>query len=50
MESKQMIIIGMKISQAIIEILKDEFGEDKKGRRKNADGQKKLKKAGKDGR
>ena len=50
MESKQTIRIAMKITESIIEILKEEFGDDEKGRRKNADRQKKLKKAGKDGR
>lgn len=32
MESKKMIRIAMKISEAIIEILKEEFGDNKKGR------------------
>ena len=50
MESKKTIRIAMKITESIIEILKEEFGDDEKGRRKNADRQKKLKKAGKDGR
>ena len=50
MESKKMIRIAMRLTESIIEILKEEFGDDEKGRRKNADRQKKLKKAGKDGR
>ena len=50
MESKKMIRIAMKITESIIEILKEEFGNDEKGKGKNADRQKKLKKAGKDGR
>ncbi|GAB4300608.1 MAG: hypothetical protein Kow0098_28080 [Ignavibacteriaceae bacterium] len=50
MESKKMIRIAMRLKESIIEILKEEFGDDEKGRSKNADRQKKLKKAGKDSR
>ena len=51
MESKKMIRIAMRLTESIIEILKEEFGDDeKKVSKRNADRQKKLKKAGKDGR
>ena len=50
MERKKMIRIAMRLTESIIEILKDEFGDDEKGRRKNADRQKKIKKAGNNGR
>ena len=50
MENRRIIRIAMRLTESIIEILKEEFGDDEKGRRKNADRQKKLKKAGKDGR
>lgn len=36
MESKKMIRIAMKITESIIEILKEELGNDEKGKRKNA--------------
>ena len=32
MESKKTIRIAMKITESIIEILKEEFGDDEKGR------------------
>jgi len=42
MERKQLIRIGMRLTGAIIEILKDEFSE-KKVRKVNENGQKKIK-------
>ncbi|MBK9099485.1 MAG: hypothetical protein IPM14_15500 [bacterium] len=42
MESKKMIRIAMRLTESIIEILKEEFGDDKKGRRKNAQRKKSL--------
>lgn len=35
MESKKMIRIAMKITETIIELLKEELGNDAKGKRKN---------------
>ena len=44
MESKQTIRIAMKITESIIEILKEEFGNDeKKVRKRNANKHKKTK-------
>jgi hypothetical protein len=43
MESKKLIRIGMKLTEAIVEILKDELSDDKKVRRTNEIGQKKNK-------
>ena len=42
MESKKMIRIAMRLTESIIEILKEEFGDDEKGRRKNAHRKKTL--------
>jgi hypothetical protein len=43
MESKKLIRIGMRLTESIIEILKDELSDDKKARRTNETGQKKNK-------
>jgi len=43
MESKKLIRIGMKLTEAIVEILKEELSDDKKVRRTNENGQKKIK-------
>jgi len=44
MQSKKMIRIAMKMTESIIEILKEELGNDeKKVRRKNVNKQKKTK-------
>lgn len=42
MESKKMIRIAMRLTEAIIEILKEEFGEDKKAKGNNARRKKKM--------
>jgi hypothetical protein len=42
MESKKMIRIAMRLSEAIVEILKEEFGEDKKVKENNARRKKKM--------
>ena len=36
MESKKLIRIGMKLTEAIVEILKEELSDDKKVKVKNA--------------
>ena len=43
MESKKLIRIGMRLTESIIEILKEELSDDKKVRRTNETGQKKNK-------
>ena len=40
MESKKLIRIGMKLTEAIVEILKEELSDDKKVKGKNASKQK----------
>lgn len=45
MERKQIIRIAMRITESIIEILKEEFGNDEKGNRKNENKHKKTKKS-----
>jgi hypothetical protein len=40
MESKKLIRIGMKLTEAIVEILKEELSDDKKVKVKNARKQK----------
>ena len=40
MESKKLIRIGMKLTEAIVEILKEELSDDKKVKGKNARKQK----------
>jgi hypothetical protein len=47
MESKKMIRIGMRLTEKIIEILKEELGNDEKGRGKNEARQKKVKRSSK---
>ena len=42
MESKKLLKIGMKLTEAIIEILKEEFSDDKKVKVKNASKQKTM--------
>ncbi len=42
MESKKLIRIGVRLTEAIIEILKEELNEDKKVKGKNARKQKKV--------
>lgn len=51
MESKKMIRLGMRLAEAIIEILKQEFdNDDKKGRRNDENRQKKVKRSSKSNR
>jgi hypothetical protein len=42
MESKKLIRIGMRLTEAIVEILKEELSDDKKVKVKNARKQKTL--------
>jgi len=42
MESKKVIRIGMRLTEAIVEILKEELSDDKKVKVKNARRQKKM--------
>jgi len=42
MESKKLIRIGMRLTEAIVEILKEELNDDKKVKVKNARRQKKV--------
>ena len=42
MESKKLIRIGVRLTEAIIEILKEELSDDKKVKGKNARKQKKV--------
>lgn len=42
MESKRMIRIAMRLTEAIVEILKEEFGEDKKVKGNNERRKKKM--------
>ena len=50
MESKKMIRIAMKVTESIIEILKEELGNDEKGKGRNENRQKKVKRSSKSGR
>jgi hypothetical protein len=46
MERKQLLRIGVRLTTAIIEILQNEFSDDKKARRANETGKKKVKASG----
>ena len=50
MESKKMIRIGMKLSQAIIEILTEELDDDKKGKVRDEKKKRNVKRNRKDSR
>lgn len=50
MERKKMIRVGMRITEAIIEILKEEFDNDKRGRRNDEKTQRHDKRNRKSGR